>query len=112
MPGILGGVVAAAGLYALEHHIVRLKEDHEKAAELASTLKKQSYVKAIEPVETNIVIFYLQDAIKQDQFLNFLETNYIKISAMGEGKLRMVTHLDYTNSQHEQCLNVLNAFTV
>jgi threonine aldolase len=47
----------AAGIYALDHNIERLEEDHRRAKELASVLSKTSWVAAVEPVETNILIF-------------------------------------------------------
>ncbi|GGD92160.1 threonine aldolase family protein [Planktosalinus lacus] len=104
------GFMAAAGLYALDHHIDRLEEDHRKAQELGSALKKQSYVKEVETVETNIVIFYLNDSIKETEFINKLESNGFRISAMGQGKLRIVTHLDYTDTMHIHFMNFLNKF--
>lgn len=102
------GFMAAAGLYALDHHIDRLEEDHSKAKELGSTLKKQSYVKEVETVETNIVIFYLGDSIKETEFIKKLESEGIRISAMGQGKLRIVTHLDYTDAMHAHLNNILS----
>ncbi|MGB7841459.1 MAG: GntG family PLP-dependent aldolase, partial [Salinimicrobium sp.] len=53
------GFMAAAGIYALDTHVQRLAEDHNRASEIGEVLKAQSYVKEVEPVETNIVIFYL-----------------------------------------------------
>ena len=55
------GFLAAAGIYALDHHIERLKTDHLHATQLGSTLMKLPFVKTVLPVETNIVIFELQD---------------------------------------------------
>jgi threonine aldolase len=94
------GFMAAAGIYALDNHVERLQDDHDKAAELADCLSEQNYVKEVEPVETNIVIFYLEDGLDPDKFLNDLESEKLRISDMGEGKLRMVTHLDYGEKQH------------
>ena len=88
--------MAAAGLYALDHHFERLAEDHQKASEIAQTLQKLDYIKKVEPADTNIVIFNLIDEMSKDQFMNDMSENHIQISDMGQGKLRMVTHLDYT----------------
>ncbi len=102
------GFMAAAGLYALENNIERLEEDHQRAKELAETLSKQDYIKEVEPVETNIIIFYLNEAVlSQQQFMQKLEEKNIGISAMGEGKMRIVTHLDYTEEMHENFIKVL-----
>ncbi|MFD2432676.1 threonine aldolase family protein [Mesonia maritima] len=101
------GFMAAAGLYALENNIERLAEDHQKAKELGNLLAEQFYVKEVETVETNIVIFYLNDSIKEADFLKKLEEKGIIISAMGQGKLRIVTHLDYTDQMHQEFMSVL-----
>jgi threonine aldolase len=95
------GYMAAAGLYALDHHIDRLAEDHQKAREIGNALKNQSYVSEVEPVVTNIVIFYLKPEINEQEFLKKLNDKGIRISAMGQGKLRIVTHLDYTDEMHQ-----------
>jgi threonine aldolase len=102
--------MAAAGLYALDNNIDRLAEDHKKALEIAKTLSHTSYVSKVEPTETNIVIFYLEDHINQSKFLNDLAEQHVKISDMGQGKLRIVTHLDYTKEMHEAFLEILGDY--
>ncbi len=104
------GFMAAAGIYALDNHIVRLADDHKKATEIAEMLQRKPYIKKVEPTETNIVIFYLTDAISEEKFLNNLLQKNVKISGMGQGKLRIVTHLDYTDAMHEQFLHILNTY--
>jgi threonine aldolase len=104
------GYMAAAGLYALDHHVVRLEEDHRKAKELATVLEAQTYVDSVEPTETNIVIFYLSDRISEEKFITDLQQLNIKISSMGQGKLRIVTHLDYTHDMHQRVMNVLTSY--
>lgn len=101
------GFMAAAGLYALDHHFPLLKEDHKRALELAKTLSQLSVVTKVEPVETNIVIFNVSD---ENSFTNYLDNHNIIYSDMGQGKLRLVTHYDYTNEMHEQMLGVLRKF--
>lgn len=104
------GFMAAAGIYALDNHLERLVDDHRRAMEISEMLKKQFYVEKVEPTETNIVIFYLSKEISEEGFLkNLLEKN-VKISSMGQGKLRMVTHLDYTEEMHRKFLEILNKF--
>ncbi|MBC3846606.1 threonine aldolase [Winogradskyella echinorum] len=104
------GFAAAAGLYALDHHLERLAEDHKKAKEIGEELSKMSAVKVVEPIETNIVIFELNDNIDETQFLNKLNEKHIKIIVMGSNKLRMVTHLDYTDQMHDKLLSSLKDF--
>ncbi len=104
------GYMAAAGLYALDHHVDRLAEDHQKALEIALVLKDQSWVSVVEPTETNIVIFYLSKDMDEETFLKDMEDKGIKISNMGQGKLRIVTHLDYTREMHDHLLGILNSY--
>ncbi len=91
------GYLAAAGIYALDNHVERLAEDHVKAKKIGQALEASAYIKEVEPVETNIIIFYTADYINDAGFVNTLKEQDILISNMGQGKLRMVTHLDFTN---------------
>lgn len=103
-----GGFLAAAGLYALENNIERLAEDHKKAKELEVALAKSSFVKKVEPVETNIVIFELNNKYSEKIFLEALSDKKIKIIGMGSNKLRLVTHLNYNDNQHDRVLKVIS----
>ena len=102
-----GGFLAAAGLYALQNNIDRLAEDHKKAKELEVALAKSSFVKKVEPVETNIVIFELNNKYSEKIFLEALSDKKIKIIGMGSNKLRLVTHLNYDDNQHDRVLKVI-----
>lgn len=106
------GFMAAAGIYALDNHVQRLGEDHKKATEISEVLAQQSYIKKVEPTETNIVIFYLSDEISEEKFMQDLLQKSIKISGMGQGKLRIVTHLDYTDEMHSKFLEILKSYKV
>jgi threonine aldolase len=101
------GLLAAAASYALDHQYDRLKEDHQKAKEIAGVLNQLEAVSRVEPVETNIVIFKLNANNSQNLFLNTLKSHNILLSDMGGGKLRMVTHLDYTDAMHANLLEIL-----
>lgn len=105
------GYMAAAGIYALDNHIERLSEDHQRALEIALVLKSQDYTKKVETTETNIVIFYVEDHINEQKFMADLAEQHIKISDMGQGKLRIVTHLDYTKEMHEAFLEILGDYS-
>ena len=104
------GFLAAAGLYALDNNLILLKEDHKKAKEIGSVLENCSFIKNVEPVETNIVIFNLNDDINGVTFINELKNRGIFISDMGQGKLRIVTHLDYNSRMHDAFLSYLQTF--
>ena len=107
------GYMAAAGIYALDHHIERLAEDHKKARDLGNALEKLSFVRKVEPLETNIIIFEIDEQyMTTEEFVSVLEAKDIHIIGMGQGKLRMVTHLDYTDQMHEIVLSVLKELQV
>ncbi|TXE17287.1 threonine aldolase [Psychroserpens burtonensis] len=104
------GYLAAAGLYALDHHMDRLVDDHKKAKEIGAALEDLSIIKKVEPIETNIVIFELESHLDEGEFLKQLSDRDIRIIGMGSNKLRMVTHLNYTDAMHERLLEALNEF--
>ncbi|WP_375235364.1 threonine aldolase family protein [Winogradskyella sp.] len=101
------GFAAAAGLYALDNHFERLAEDHKKAKEIAEVLSKNTSIEKVEPIETNILIFELKSDVNETDFLNRLSEKGIQIIGMGSNKLRMVTHLNYSDAMHERLLQIL-----
>lgn len=101
------GFMAAAGVYALDNHVERLAEDQKRAIEIGETLRRQQYVANVEPVETNIVIFYLRKPSEEADFMKQLQKEKIRISNMGHGKLRIVTHLDYSEKMHQRFQEIL-----
>ena len=101
------GYLAAAGIYALDHNMERLKSDNDKAKYLGSVLSSLPYVERVMPVETNIVIFALQEGQSETEFLAKLKENDIHTFALGPGMIRFVTHLDFTESMLEKTETVL-----
>ncbi|WP_372756455.1 low specificity L-threonine aldolase [Mariniflexile sp.] len=101
------GYLAAAGLYALDNNIDRLVEDHKKAKEIGKVLSTLSIIKTVEPIETNIVIFELNKDVNETKFIQKLKDKNIHIIGMGTNKLRIVTHLDYTDAMHEIFIEIL-----
>lgn len=101
------GYLAAAGIYALENNISRLAEDHRRAKELGTVLKKAPWVASVEPIETNILIFSLKASLDENAVIEKLKERNIYISSMGQGKLRIVTHLDYKEVMHTYVLETL-----
>ena len=104
------GYLAAAGIYALRHHVERLQEDHAHARRLADILEEMPYVDNIRPVETNIVIFDLVPPTTPALFLDYLEKNGAKASAFGPQTIRMVTHLDVSAEMVEQAAAILRGY--
>ncbi len=103
------GYYAAAGLYALKNNVNRLKEDHIKASELAEVLKNLPVIAKVQDVATNIIIFYLKTSVDEENFIKLLSQKGIHIIAMGGGKLRIVTHLDYSNEMHHYVIKTLKS---
>lgn len=91
------GFLAAAGIYALDHHVARLKEDHGRARQIAKMLEQEPWVKGILPVSTNVVVAELAQGIDQQQALHGLQELGIPGVAFGKGMVRFVTHLDVTD---------------
>lgn len=104
------GFLAAAAIYALDNHVDRLAEDHQKAKTIETELKSLSYVKNVEPVETNILIFYVNDELNADDFIGKMAEKRILLTPMGDGKIRIVTHLDFTNDMLDQLIKELKSF--
>lgn len=100
------GVIAAAGIYALDHHIERLKEDHQNAKRLALGLKEFKGV-SINPdhVETNIIIFSTADTgMTAAQVTEAMKKEGVLIHAFGKTQIRLVTHLDVSSEDIEKAL--------
>lgn len=104
------GYLAAAGLYALEHNIERLTEDHKRARFIGEELKKHTWVKGVMPVDTNIVIFDLRDGLTAEEFIAAMAAKQVKVVAFGKQTIRMVTHLDFTDEMLERLLTELKTF--
>lgn len=101
------GFLAAAGLYALEHNVSKLRADHQRAKALGNLLASCNYVEAVMPVETNIIIFTLNNRYQAADFVAKLRSENIVCSAFGVQKIRFVTHLDFTDSMLEKVIEVL-----
>ena len=104
------GFLAAAGIYALDNNIERLADDHKKAKEIEQLLNSLSYIKKVEPVETNIIIFYVKDHLNAEDFISKMEEKNILLTPMGDGKIRIVTHLDFSDQMLEKLLYELKRF--
>lgn len=88
------GIIAAGGIYALENNIERLKEDHNRAKEVAEFLKQKNWVESVLEPETNIVVAYLKKGLNELKVVEILKENGILCVAFGKGRIRFTTHLD------------------
>lgn len=91
------GFMAAAGLFALENQVERLKEDHIRAREIGLILQARPEISSLLPIETNIVIAELANGISSGEFVRKLESHQIKTAPFGPNQVRLVTHLDFTD---------------
>ncbi len=106
------GYLAAAGIYALDHQVQRLKTDNERAKILGETLQALPWVAEVRPVQTNIVIFDLRPPLTADSFLKKLLGNGVAASAFGPATVRFVTHLDFSATMLEKTLEVLKKIKI
>ncbi|HCN85085.1 MAG TPA: threonine aldolase [Sphingobacteriaceae bacterium] len=104
------GFLAAAGIYALDNNVKRLKDDHQHAKAIAEALKGQLYVKSIMPVDTNIIIFELTDHYKAEDFIRKLNAKGIRCLEFGRQKIRFVTHLDVTQEMVDHTIDTLRHY--
>ena len=88
------GILAAAGIYALNNNVNRLVDDHQRARTLAEALKEMPYVESIKPVYTNLVMLQLKDAYDTDWLTEQLAAHHIKTIGLDKQEMRLVTHLD------------------
>ena len=101
------GIVASAGTYALNHHVDRLKDDHEHAQIIANALANCSWINQVLDVETNIIVASLKDDFEPLKFLHKLEDDGVLAIPFGKGKIRMVTHLDVSSENVEKVVESL-----
>lgn len=101
------GYLAAAGIYALDNNILRLKDDHKRAKTIEKILKILPYVRSIYPVETNLIVFELEENINVNSFLKKLEQKEIYAIKIGHQLIRMVTHLGFGDDMLETTISTL-----
>ncbi|MCY4160473.1 MAG: aminotransferase class I/II-fold pyridoxal phosphate-dependent enzyme [Flavobacteriaceae bacterium] len=104
------GYLAACADYALNNHFQSLKNDHQKAKEIAHLLASCSFIHQVEVPQTNIIMFSLNEKMDETQFVDWLAKKNIYILSLGKGRLRIVTHRDYVDHQHQRFLSILRSF--
>ena len=102
------GYLAAAGIYALDHHIERLKIDNENAKKLGKTLESLGYIENVRPVQTNIVIFDVKPPFTSASFIELLKEHDILASPFGPQTVRFCTHLDIDDNMIKKTIEVLS----
>lgn len=102
------GVLAAACLHALDHHVERLAEDHARARTLADGLRAAPGV-TVAPPETNIVIAELAAPLEVDAVLEALEARGVRMVGFGAGRIRAICHLDVDDTGVERAIAAFRA---
>ena len=101
------GVLAAAGLYALEHHVSRMAEDHANARRLAEALASIEGVSIdVNDIRTNMLFFSPPPACVASTVVSFLDEQGVKMLAMQSNLIRAVTHLDISESQLDYAIDI------
>lgn len=96
------GYLAAAGIFALDQHVVRLREDHTRARTIGEMLTELPEVQEIYPIDTNIVIFRLPETILATDYVTQLGQKGVQAVTFGKHLVRFVTHLDFTDNHLEE----------
>jgi len=103
------GYLAAACTYALDHHLDKIKDDHKRAQTLASAIENLSFVSALYPVQTNIIIIALKPDRSTKMFLDQLEKKGLLAIGFGTRLIRLVTHLDFNDDQMEKVIHIFKS---
>ena len=108
------GYLAAAGIFALENNIKRLADDHLRAKEIGEKLINMSFVKKVQDIETNIIVFEIDKSVKKDIIINAFNKLNILFDwhSMGTNKIRIVTHINYTKEKHMYLLDSLETLKI
>ncbi len=106
------GYLAAAGIYALDHHVERLKDDHRRAQSLGMLLSGLNWVEKVLKVETNIVIFRVKAPLTAAMVCLRLEKSGMKAIDFDKQSIRFVTHLDFSEEMLERSVAILKDLTI
>jgi threonine aldolase len=111
------GIIAAAGIYALEHHVDRLAKDHKNAEHLATGIDAIPGLRALSPPQTNLVYLEIDPAQMRDTSFDAatlssrLRSERVLANPLGSNpyQMRMVAHLDITAADIDRAIETLRA---
>jgi threonine aldolase len=101
------GFMAASGIYALQHHVDRLAQDHAMAKQIAEALSKKEFCRSIFPVETNIVIMETKEGVAAKSIAEKLEDHGVRTIAITANLVRFVTHLDISEDMMKHTIKAI-----
>jgi threonine aldolase len=102
------GYLAAAGIYAMDHHVDRLADDHKNAKTLSEVLLTKDFISSILAVETNIVIATIGGKYTAAQLVATLKEKGVLAIAMTPTQVRFVFHLDITENDLAKTIDIIN----
>jgi threonine aldolase len=102
------GMLAAAGQFALQHHINRLTEDHTHAGLIARALASKPFIDRLLPVETNIIIAEMREPWSPRDFMEYMHAHDIHLFTISPRRFRMVLHLDISPEMVERTISIIN----
>jgi len=103
-----GGFLAAAGIYALQNNIERLKQDHDHAKQIGEAIAKSSIARSVLPIETNIIIFETAGSTNATAIVEKLKQKEILCYAIAPDRVRLVIHLDITKEMVNKTIEIIN----
>ena len=103
------GMLAAAGLYAMEQQVDRLSEDHLHARHIAAALSKKDFIAEILPVETNIIIAEVRPPMTPAAFVAAMKEKNVLLFATSPTRFRMVLHLDITPEMVDKTVKLIES---
>ncbi len=101
------GILAAAGIFALENHVERLAQDHLHTKMIEEALRAKSFVDVVLPVETNIVIASFKAPYTPQHFMDAMKAHDILMFAISPTQVRLVLHLDITTAMVEKTIGII-----
>lgn len=101
------GFLAAAGIYALQNNIERLKQDHGHAKQIGKAISNSAIAKAVLPIETNIIIFETVETTTASKIVEELKQKEIYCYAIAPDRVRFVVHLDITEEMVDKTIEIL-----
>ena len=104
------GILAAAGIYAIDHQIERLSHDHRRAKLIEKELDQLSFVDQVLPVETNIIVFKLEEKTNSEKIVEEFKNKGVHIVPFGPDKARIVTHHDFDDNQMNELIGILRSW--
>ena len=93
----------------MDNHVERLSQDHRHAKLLGEVLLDLPFVKSIMPIDTNIIIFQLNEHKDADHLVHQLKEKGILCGTFGKQMIRFVTHLDITEDKVQQAILILKS---